>query len=119
MGLYFHNKTIYPLQIVLAYFDPQCESDGINKWRKTGWFLIDPGKTNLVWNGSAKNKKFLYYSEDRNNLGYIWSGNIFTHIPYRRFNRCWDITSTEPGRRLGLKVFTATTNNYTLNFILE
>lgn len=118
MGLSFHNKTNLILYLVVAYYDPQCQDEGNIPWRKRGWWTIQPNETVNVWNGSANNKEFLYFAEDSNRT-VSWSGDRYTHIPYTEFTRCWNITGNESGRRLGLRVFKATADNYTKNLILN
>ena len=117
MSLYFQNKTPDPIQLVFSFFDPDCESEGNIKWRKKGWFHMMLDQKIKVWDGLENNKTFLFYAEDTNTFEKIWSGDRFTHIPSSRFDRCWNITGTDNGRTLGLRVFTATSDDYIVNLV--
>jgi len=105
MALIFKNDTSLTLFIAFAHEEQSC---GGSKWRKVGWYELGPRGTKTVRTGSTKGN-FYYYAEDKDR-NHIWSGNTYTDLPQHAFSRCWD----EPGgRKLGMKVFTSTTDDYT------
>ncbi|MGE1059970.1 DUF1036 domain-containing protein [Bacillus sp. GMa5/1] len=114
MGLSFHNQTNEKIYVAIAYSDVDCQSEGNIQWIKRGWWAITPNDTVLVWNGSANNKMFLYYAENDGPTR-IWAGDRFTDLPRTAFSRCWAIPGGTDSRNLGLRLFTATADNFTMN----
>lgn len=111
MALTFKNHTSLTLWVAFAHVDQSC-SDSV--WRKVGWFELGPGGMKTVRNGSTRGN-FYYYAEDTGR-NYTWAGTTYTDLPDYAFSRCWD----EPGgRNLGMRVFTSTTDDFTMNLYVQ
>ncbi|PFX63068.1 hypothetical protein COL35_29205 [Bacillus toyonensis] len=125
--LYFHNKTNATLWVVYADYEPNCE--GSVKWKKHGWYKVNPGKMvkvtmNVLYMDIGvghpypfMDHQFLYYAEDH--IGHKWGGECFTQIPDNPFDWCWNTGSTN-SRTLGLKkkIITPSEESYTQGLIL-
>ncbi|WP_420792427.1 DUF1036 domain-containing protein [Bacillus cereus] len=110
MPLTFKNDTSLTLWVAFAHVDRSCAG---SVWRKVGWYQVGPRGTRTVRTGSTKGN-FYFYAEDTNR-NHIWSGDTYTTLPQHAFSRCWD----EPGgRNLGMKVFTSTTDDFTMSLYI-
>lgn len=98
---HFWSYTNFRLTLVVAVSDDGCH--GIMKYRKVGFYDLEPGQTRWLWSGSFKNRPFFWYAEVIGNPDYKWGGNHNTHVPYQAFNRCWEETSTD-GKFVGMRM---------------
>lgn len=112
MSLKFRNNTNLTLWLAIAHEEQECTG---SKWRKEGWWKLTPGQQATVWTGLTNNRNFYFYAHDAS-YSYEWKGNYYTGLPDHIFSRCWD----EPGGTIyGMRVWTATADDYTINLVLE
>jgi len=89
MSLSFQNSYRDTAYVSLVWFDRSC---GAVPWRKTGWFVVAPGKTVEVVPGDLRNQpnhNFAWFAVAGNDSGPTWSGNTFYRIPRNAaFSQC-------------------------------
>jgi uncharacterized membrane protein len=91
MALLFQNQYNKTLWIALLYGDTACGS----KFRKQGWWNVDPGQTRNIWNVDLRrvNRFACFYAEEfKGGGGATWSGtgNRFFQIRDVAFNQCYE-----------------------------
>jgi uncharacterized membrane protein len=114
----FCNKYPLRVQVAFMWYDPtgSCSSDG--QWATKGWWILAPGECKTVFGRDLQkvNKYYYYYAESPDD-GFSWRGNVNVYVPYRTFESCLNIGSTD-ARVVGFrKVDIGSYNNYTLNLI--
>ncbi|MDP7981228.1 DUF1036 domain-containing protein [Bacillus sp. WLY-B-L8] len=108
MPLIFENDTGRDLWVAIAFEDQSCVG---SKWRKEGWWKINPRSTVTVFTGPTKNRTFYYFAHDKG-YQYVWEGDAYhTYLPDEAFSRCWDESGGT--NRRAMKSFTATADTYT------
>lgn len=118
MPLKFKNDTNLTLWLAVAYPDQSCRD---NKWRKEGWWRMNPGQTVTVWTGATKDRNFLYFARDTNE-NIKWEENYYTDLPLGPmgldyyFSQCWD---QRGGINRGMKLITPTVEDATLELFLR
>jgi len=91
MGLEFQNQYHNKLWIALVYGDGGCAS----RFRKQGWWGVDPGQTRSIWNVNLQtvNRFAAFYAEEfKGGGGATWngSGNKWFLIRDGSFNQCYE-----------------------------
>jgi uncharacterized membrane protein len=91
MGLEFQNQYHSKIFVALVYGDTGCAS----KFRKQGWWAIDPGQTRSIWNVNLQkvNRFASFYAEEfKGGGGATWngSGNKWFMIRDVGFNQCYE-----------------------------
>lgn len=111
--LSIRNSTPNTVYAVIGYPNEGCTP----RKGKRGWYAIRPGRTVLVFGGTANNV-FSYYVED--DAGHVWAGDDFTDVPDEAFSRCW-IEACKPCRRLGFRgiAFFGGSSDRIINLVLS
>jgi len=91
MPLLFQNQYHSQIWIAFLYGDTACSS----KFRKQGWWSVDPGQTRSIWNADLRtvNRFACFYAEEfKDGGGATWSGtgNRWFAIPDVAFNQCYE-----------------------------
>lgn len=91
MGLEFQNQYRNTLYIALVYGSESCAS----KFKKQGWWGVDPGQTRSIWNVNLQtvNRFAAFYAEEfRGGGGATWNGtgNQWYQIPDVGFDQCYE-----------------------------
>jgi len=91
VGLEFQNQYRNTLYIALVYGSESCAS----KFKKQGWWGVDPGQTRSIWNVNLQtvNRFAAFYAEEfRGGGGATWNGtgNQWYQIPDVGFDQCYE-----------------------------
>lgn len=91
MGLEFQNYYAKTLYVAFIYGDKDC---GV-KFRKQGWWAVNPGQTRTVWNVNLQtvNRYAYFFAEEfKDGGGATWTGSEqrFYRVPNVEFNQCLD-----------------------------
>lgn len=92
MSLELNNLYRNTIWIALIYGDRDC---GPTRFRKNGWFSVQPGQTRNLWNVNlmqVNRHPFFYAQEFQNSGGATWDGteNRWYRIRATAFNQCID-----------------------------
>ena len=92
MPLNFHNATSGEVWLAAVYYDSNCGPT--DKWRKEGWWGIQPGTTFTLFSGDNRSmNEYLAYHVDNGNESQSWTNdpNRWYYISeYNAFNQCYD-----------------------------
>ena len=90
MPLSFQNLYSQTAYVALLWFDPGCSPD---RWRKIGWFAVDPNQTVQVVGDDLQTLKTPYFGwfADTGADGPCWSGDHWYRVPHNAgFDQCYD-----------------------------
>ena len=109
MPLHFKNDTGKAIWLAIAFYDERCVG---SKWRKEGWWKIEPRSRKTPYTGPTNNQRFYYFAYHEDNT-WDWPDikTIHTYLPSEAFSRCWDESG---GEYHGLGEFIATADDYTM-----
>lgn len=93
MALKFQNVYRNTIWVALLWGDNGCGPT--HKFRKQGWWSVNPGQTSILWNVNLQtvNRYAAFYAQEfRNSGGATWDGqgNGWYRIRDDAFNQCYD-----------------------------
>lgn len=105
MSLHVKNDSGRAIWVAIAFEEPSCTG---TRWRKEGWWKIEPRTTQTVFGGSTKNRGFRIFAIDERGE-YFTQGTLYTDLTNEAFSRCWD---ERGGQNHGMFAFYSTAPNH-------